>query len=252
VTTTLRSGRFTSWLRSWRAGLISPDDVAAAVVGEDAEHEMADLPGQLHAEGFLPALFRLSTVDPTLVRVVLPTPGDPRGLPGPGVFTTAALATGEGVVCDRVGLVPEVIERSSGSGDVWTTVMWRAHDLLPGVTPPDVISLPDAEHDLLEELRTATETLQYLDVARWRPELGTAVHSVRDPSTAALPPGYDPRAERVLHRAEVVSRIISLAAADAPGGAVSAHEAAERDVALRPLATAARRARIAAYNSPLR
>jgi hypothetical protein len=49
-----------------------------------------------------------------------------------------------------------------------------------------------------------------------------------------------------------VGRIVALAGADAPGAAVNAFEASARDAALRPLATAARRARVAAVNAPLR
>jgi hypothetical protein len=192
-------------------------------------------------------------VDPGTVRLVVPVAGDPRGLPGPGAFSTAALASGEGAVCGGTGLVPTVERRVSGSGDVWHTVLWHAHPLPGTPVPAEAISVAEAEHDLLDALRTSTDALRDLDVARWRPELAEALAGLRrNGATADLPPGYDDRAHRLLHRAELVARIVSLAGEDAPGAAVNAYEASARDAALRPLATAARRARTAAHNAPLR
>ena len=62
----------------------------------------------------LPALAKLS---PDEIRLVLPAPGDPRGLPGPGDFAGAALLAGEAVVAGGLGLIPEVRTHTSGSGD---------------------------------------------------------------------------------------------------------------------------------------
>jgi hypothetical protein len=229
------------------------DDVLAAVQADDESHEVADLPGHVHAVPLRTGLAALSSVDPDAVRLVLPAAGDPRGLPGPGAFTTAALAAGEGVVCGDLGWVPTVERRVSGSDDVWHTVLWQVLPLPPVRSPGDILSVAEAEHDLLAALRTATDMLLDLDVARWRPELVEAFADLRsDHAAADLPRGYDARAHRLLYRAELVTRIVRLAGADAPGGAVSAFEAAGRDAALRPLATAARRASVAAHNSPVR
>jgi hypothetical protein len=250
---TIRSGRLVAWVRSWRAGLVPFDDVVTAVQGDDAEHEVADLPGEPHAVPLRSALRALSGVEVGEVGLVLPTAGDPRGLPGPGPFTTAALAAGEGALCGSFGLVPSVERRVSGSGDVWHTVHWRALPLPAGPRPGEPLGLPEAEHDLLEALRTSTDVLRDLDVTRWRPELADTLAGLRRADGASdLPPGYDPRAHRVLHRAELVGRIVALAGEDAPGGAVNAFEASARAAALRPLATAARRARVAAHNAPFR
>jgi hypothetical protein len=249
----LRSARLVAWVRSWRAGLVPFDDMVTAVEGDDEPHEVADLPGHVHAVPLRTALATLSTLDPDTVRLVLPAAGDPRGLPGPGAFSTAALRAGEGAICAALGLVPTVERRVSGSGDVWHTVLWAAVPMPAARVHLETVPLPDAEHDLLEALRASTDVLRDLDVARWRPELAEALAALRRDSHAAdLPPGYDPRAHRVLHRAEVVGRIVALAGADAPGAAVNAFEASARDAALRPLATAARRARAAALNTPLR
>jgi hypothetical protein len=250
---TVRSGRLVAWVRAWRAGLVPFDDVVTAVQGDDEEHEVADLPGHVHAVPLRTALGELSGLAVDAVRLVLPAAGDPRGLPGPGAFSTAALAAGEGAVCGGAGLVPAVERRVSGSGEVWHTVLWHVVPLPEAPRPAEVLDVAEAEHDLLDALRTATDSLLDLDVARWRPELGEALTDLRRPSARSdLPPGYDSRAHRLLHRAELVARIVTLAGEDAPGAAVNAHEAVARDAALRPLATAARRARLAAHNAPLR
>jgi hypothetical protein len=247
----LRSGRLVSWVRAWRAGLVPFDDVAPAVQSGDAEHEVADLPGQLHAVPLRTALAELSEVDPAAVRLVVPAPGDPRGLPGPGDFSIAALAAGEGALCGGTGLVPAVERHVSGSGDVWHTVRWHVLPLPDAPVRPEAVSVAEAEHDLLDALRTSTDALRDLDVARWRPELAQALADLRrNGATADLPPGYDRRAHQLLHRADLVARIVTLAGEDAPGAAVNAYEASRRDAALRPLATAARRARAAAHNAP--
>ncbi|HEY0356937.1 MAG TPA: hypothetical protein VGD11_00065 [Mycobacteriales bacterium] len=249
----LRSGRLVSWVRAWRAGLVPFDDVVAAISAGDDEHEVADLPGHVHTVPLRTALAELSGVDPDAVRLVVPAAGDPRGLPGPGAFSTAALVSGEGAVCGRTGLVPTVARRVSGSGDVWHTVLWHAHPLPGTPVRAEPISVAEAEQELLDALRTSTDALRDLDVARWRPELGQALADLRrNGARTDLPPGYDDRAHRLLHRAELVTRIVALAGEDAPGAAVNAYEAAGRDAALRPLATAARRARTAAHNAPLR
>jgi hypothetical protein len=248
---TLRSGRLVSWLRAWRAGLVPFDDVVPAIQGADAEHEVADLPGHVHAVPLRTALAALSEVDPDAVRLVAPAAGDPRGLPGPGAFSAAALAAGEGAVCGGTGLVPAVERRVSGSGDTWHTVLWHVLPLPAAPVPAEPLSVAEAEHDLLDSLRTSTDALRGLDVARWRPELARALADLRrSGARAELPPGYDDRAHRLLHRAELVARIVALAGEDAPGAAVNAYEASRRDAALRPLATAARRARAAAHNAP--
>jgi hypothetical protein len=54
---------------------------------------------------------------------------------------------------------------------------------------------------------------------------------------------------RLLAQADRLAAVLDLAAADAPGGSVTSAETRARDEALRPVATAVRRARLAAYNA---
>ncbi|HEX2774099.1 MAG TPA: hypothetical protein VHN18_16945 [Micromonosporaceae bacterium] len=251
---TRRSSRFVAWVRAWRAGLVPFDEVVDEVAG-DEEHLVADAPGAWTDLPLREALPMLSKLSPDDIRLVLPAPGDPRGLPGPGPFAGAALLAGEAVVTRSLGLVPEVRRHTSGSGVSFETVRWQVYPL-PEPAPTGSLAEPtpaEAEHDLSTALVEATATLTRLDVAQWRPELAGAVAALRRPDGATdLPPGFDARARRLFARAAVLDRVLVLAEHVAPGGAVNGYEAQQRDAALRPLTTACRRALAAACNAPLR
>ena len=249
--TVRRSARFVSWVRAWRAGLVPYDEVAGEIVG-DEEHLAADVPGTWTDVELPLGLTALSKVHPDEIRLVLPAPGDPRGLPGPGPFTGAALLTGEGVVAGSLGLVPEVRVHTSGSGDTFQTVLWRFYVLPAAPRPFDEPSAAEAEAELSAALMSTTTALTKLDVAQWRPELAGALQALRrvDNSTD-LPPGYDARARRLYARASVLDRVLALAELSAPGGAINGYEAQQRDAALRPLTQACRRALVAACNAPM-
>lgn len=248
-----RSSRFVAWVRAWRAGLIPYDEVAEEIAG-DEEHMVADAPGTWTEVPLREGLTVFSKLPADEIKLVLPAPGDPRGLPGPGTpFTGAALVAGEGVLADRIGLVPEVNRHTSGSGDTFETVVWRCHALPEPVRRTgDEPSPAEAEGELSTALAEATTRLARLDVAQWRPELASALATLRRQDFGCeLPPVYDPRARRLFARASVLDRVLALAENAAPGGAVNIFEAQQRDEALRPLFTACRRALVAACNAPL-
>jgi hypothetical protein len=246
-----RSTRLVTWGRAWRAGLVAYDDVVDEVAG-DEEHLVSDAPGTWCDVPLREALGALSKLHPDEIRLVLPAPGDPRGLPGPGPFTSAALVAEEGVVASRLGFVPQVRIHKSGSGDTFETVVWQVYPLTAAPPPAEVLSSADAEAELTSALATATAALTKLDVAAWRPELATALAALRRPENATdLPPGFTPRARRLFARASVLDRVLALAGEVAPGGAINGHEAQQREAALRPLVVACRRALVAACNAPL-
>jgi hypothetical protein len=233
-----------AWTTAWLAGEAAYDDVVARVTGDDEPHRVTGLPG---TEADVPLGWALPLLRAAEgVRAVLPAPGDPRGLPGPGPFTQAALAAGEAVLGRGLGLVPRVTEHGT-AGDRTCTVLWTAYEV--GEPAPDPLTVPEAEHELTAATREAASALAALDVARWRPEVADGLARMRRGSTPDLPPGHDGRAVRLLAQADRLAAVLDLAAADAPGGAVTTAEAAARAAALRPLATAARRARQAAYNA---
>jgi hypothetical protein len=252
-----RSTRFVTWVRSWRAGLSPYDEVAAEIAG-DEEHLVADAPQEWTEVPLGDVLPTFARLHPDEIRLVLPVPGDPRGLPGPGPFTGAALVAEEGVIAGGYGLVPEVRTHTSGSGDTFSTVAWRMYPLpVPPAGGAAAQGGPDAgpaeaESDLNAALAAATAQLTRLDIAQWRPEWGSALAALRRPDFAGdLPPGYDARARRLYARASVLDQVLALAGQAAPGGAITGYEATRRDEALRPLLTACRRALVAACNAPL-
>ncbi|GAB3863072.1 hypothetical protein GCM10029963_70830 [Micromonospora andamanensis] len=185
-----RSSRFVAWVRAWRAGLVPFDEVADAVAGTE-EHLVADAPGTWTDVPLREALPTLAKLSPDEIRLVLPAPGDPRGLPGPGDFAGAALLAGEAVIAGALGLIPEVRVHTSGSGDTFETVLWRVHPL-PANAPAACLTLPgaaEAEAELAAALADTTAALTRLDVAQWRPELAGALEALRRPDgTTDLPP----------------------------------------------------------------
>ncbi|MER7750284.1 hypothetical protein ABT013_34015 [Streptomyces bacillaris] len=249
-----RSGLLAAWGNALLAGLVSPDDAVAAMVGEDAVHRVEGLPGEAGPVGLTLALGRLRALGATGFRVALPVPGHPLGLSGPPDFNARALEAEEAVVAYGVpyGLVPEVSE-AGPEGDLHVEVVWR---VLPvrEAPPADVPSLSEAERELAEALRDATALLSRLDVAGSGPVAEAAVDAYRARAEGGrgrevLAPGYPPRAVRVLELAQRVGLLVSVAYENGHGGAVSASEMAARGDALRPVERVARRAVVAAYNA---
>lgn len=223
-----------------------------AIVGEDAVHRVEGLPGESGPVGLTLALGRLRALGVSGLRVALPAPGHPLGLSGPPEFNARAMDAQEAVLCHGAGfgLVPEVSE-AGPVGDVHAEVVWRC--LAVREAPPaDVPSLGEAERELAEALRDATEVLSRLDVAASGPVAEAAIDAYRaraERGREVLAPGYPGRAVRVLELAQRVGTLIDVAYENGHGGAVSASEMAARGEALRPVERTARRAQVAAYNS---
>ncbi len=241
------------WGNALLAGLVSPDEAALAIVGEDAVHRVDGLPGEAGPVGLTLALGGLRGLGATGFRVALPVPGHPLGLSGPPDFNARALEAEEAVVAVAgvpYGLVPEVTE-AGPAGDLHVEVVWR---VLPvrEAPPADVPSLGEAERELAEALRDATAVLSRLDVAGSGPVAEAAMDAYRaraERGRDVLAPGYPPRAVRVLEMAQRVGLLVSVAYENGHGGAVSASEIAARGEALRPVERVARRAQVAAYNA---
>ncbi|MBY8880387.1 hypothetical protein [Actinacidiphila acidipaludis] len=247
-----RSGRLTAWGNALLAGLAAPDDVAGRITAEDAVHRIAGLPGEHAPVGLTLGLGRLRALGVTGLRLALPVAGHPLGLSGPPEFNARAMAAGEAVVtvgAVALGLVPDVHE-AGPAGDLHVDVEWQC---LPvrDAPPADVPSLGEAERELAEALRDATEALASLDVAGAGPAAQAALEAYRaraDRGREVLAPGYPPRAVRVLELAQRVAALVAIAA-DGHGAAVSASQIAARSELLRPVERTARRAQVAAYNA---
>ncbi|MGW5473812.1 hypothetical protein [Streptomyces chartreusis] len=247
-----RSGRLAAWGNALLAGLVSPDDAVHEIVADDAVHRVEGLPGESAPVGLTLGLGRLRTLGVSGLRVALPAPGHPLGLSGPPEFNARAMDAEEAVICHGAafGLVPEVYE-AGPDGDVHVEVVWR---VLPvrEAPPADVPTLGEAERELAEGLREATEVLARLDVAGSGPVAEAAIDAYRaraERGREVLAPGYPPRAVRVLELAQRVGLLVSLARENGHGGAVSSAEMGARTEALRPVERVARRAQVAAYNA---
>ncbi|MCC2279149.1 hypothetical protein LKL35_27525 [Streptomyces sp. ET3-23] len=255
-----RSGRLAAWGNALLAGFVAPDDAAHHITADDAVHRVAGLPGEPGPVGLTLALGRLRALGATGLRLALPVPGHPLGLSGPPEFNARAMEAEEAVVVSGValGLVPEVAE-AGPAGDVHVEVVWHCMPVREA-PPADVPSLGEAERELAEALREATEVLTRLDVAGSGPVAQAALEAYRARAEAGrevLAPGYPPRAVRVLELAQRVGALVSIAYEPGDregrehGGAVSASEIAARAAALRPVERTARRAQVAAYNAPV-
>lgn len=250
----------TVWVSAWLHGYAAADDVLDALMPWAGLHEVVaadeltathfDLPLP-DAMPYSPAML-LATVrraGATSARLILPVPGDTRGLapggPRQGSFASDSLRSGQGVLLPSadIGVVPQTVAEG--------VIRWTVHRTSTAGSDW-YIGLPDAEHALRCAMRDATATLTELDIARHRPE-------VRDQIAATLaarprppwPDGTPGRVLRVLESADEVTAIL-IAAAHDDGAAVSAPEARARSEALRPLATAVRAARLAAVAEAVR
>ena len=236
------AGRFAVWATAWLAGRTSYDEALDALLGDTA-HRVTGLPGTAEAVPLGSALTALRGLGERRIRLVLPVPGDVRGVPTAPGLVAAALDAGQVAVGDRLALVPE----SAGP----EVVQWTAFPLDGGGAPPPVEgNLRTVSGELDLAVADAARTLAGLDLARWHPEVPALLAGLAKPAPAPdLPADHDPLAVSVLGRAQRLAKVIDLALADAPGGAVNHSQAAARDVALRPLADAVREATVAAFNA---
>ena len=257
------SATFTVWSSAWLVGAAAPDDVLDALAPWADAHDVQAADADTARQTALPppgapvssltfllaALRRAAGArgEATPARLVLPAPGDVRGLPGPGPFSRAAITAGEGVFFADTGLGIVPSEVADG------VLRWTVHRVLEPGPPPEFVALAQAERDLRDQVRQATSVLTSLGVARHRP-------GVREEIAAALrarprslwPDGMPPQALRVLQQADEVEAILAAARVDEPGGALSASAATARHEALRPIETAVRVARRAAVAEAVR
>lgn len=211
MTSLPRSARWATWFNAWLDGQVPVDDAVAAVLGDDAAHDVTGLaPAPIPLQR---AWVALRDRGAWLAVVALPAAGDPAGLAGPPAFNEEAIDAGEAVILDGagVGLVPAVVGRG---------VFWAAREAAP---PPPSSPVSEAERALRQQLVEAARDLTDLDVARWRPEVADALSDLRSPRERVLPPGYGERAEQVAALATRCLQLGDLALTD-DGNAITAHE----------------------------
>ncbi|MFG1705482.1 hypothetical protein ACFLIM_20025 [Nonomuraea sp. M3C6] len=225
-----------AWGNAWLAGHVGLDEAADHVEAAGGPAVAGDLPLRKY-------LANLRSDGLRELRLALPAPGDPLGLSGPASFNSAAVDVGQAAIAvldeHNLGLVPAADLRGSS----YVGVRLEVHDA--GPVRPDLPSLSEAERELSDAIRSATEALASVDgPAQERPErLGQR--------GGELAPGYPARAHRVSTLATRLATVLRLA--DERG--LTSGQIAARSVALRELDRAVRRALVAAHHAifePLR
>lgn len=240
-----RCGPLAAWTCAWLAGRASSDDVISAVTGDDAAHQVVGLEAPDAVTPLSAALIAWRRAGEP-VRLVLPVPGDVRGVPGPAAFRAAALDAGEGVWGGGFGLVPEYLDFSPSSRP--PTVVWQAYAV--DAAPADFLDVATTQYDLATAIRESATALLAADVAGGSADVTAALGDARRAGEhLELPPGFPPRAVALVAQAERLQAVLDLVADDPHGGAVDRMGIAARDSALRPLAIAVRRARLAGWNA---
>lgn len=254
------SATMTVWMSAWLHGAVAADDVLDALVPWAELHEVVaadeltaaqlDLPLP-NATPYSPAML-LATVRRAgagSARLILPAPGDMRGLNGgrdrQGSFASDALRAGQGVVLTGadIGVVPQEIAEG--------VLRWTVHRIGAG-TGTEHVGLAEAEHLLRAAVRDAAATLSALDIARHRPEVrGQIADTLAARPRPPWPTGTPGRVLRVLEYADEVTAILTAAAGD-DGASVTAAQFRAKSEALRPLAAAVRSARLAAVAEAVR
>jgi hypothetical protein len=210
------------------------DLVVDAVIGPDATHAVAGLPGTEGTETLVVGLGRLRASGATAVGAAFPVDGDPAGLGGPAVFNADALSVGEAVVVADagLGLVPE----RTGAAITWVA--------RPAQRRP-LTDVGEADRALRAAMPVAADALAALDVARWRPEVADELIDLRHAAPLQAPPGVPARCVDLAGRALQAMTIVDLALDD-DGAAITSYEIEARRAALVPLERAGRHALVAA------
>jgi hypothetical protein len=275
------SATLSVWANAWLAGSAAPDDVLDALSCWAPRQSVAayDAVAAGHAGLPWPDVDDAGTITllPTMrsaagkrsapmpaISIVLPVPGDVRGLAAGTQFERDALAAGEAVIIadergTAVALVPEFIYDEPESDDDETSaelymLSWTVYSL-PGVPPPSHLDLGEAEYTLRSAVRSAADTLGAIraeaggvDVADPRGLVEQVLASERRHRAPDQAPS---RALRVLENAAHVDAIITVSSGLMPIGTQSSSEAQIASDALRPLSAVVRSARMAAVGAIL-
>ncbi|WP_193047446.1 hypothetical protein [Mycolicibacterium baixiangningiae] len=269
------------WANSWLAGAAAPDDVLDSLSAwaprhlvtayDSAAASRTGLPWpDLNGTGAVSLLQTLRTAagpapSGPMVSVVLPVPGDVRGLPPGTQFQRDAIAVGEALIVTdphvpstAVGLVPDFEFDDSSEDPEFdpevSALSWTVYSA-PTTPPGPHIDLGEAEYELRSAVRAAAEALGAL-------RAGMAGADVDDPRGLVeqvlesgrghrLPDHAPNRAARVLENAAHVDAIITVSSGLMPIGLQSSSEVQIASDALRPLVGVVRAARIAALTAIL-
>lgn len=261
------SATLTLWANSWLAGRCAPDDVLEALHAWAPRHTLAagdpvtggrtDLPWSAHGNpngtGVMPLLKLIReelAVPGAELRLVLPVPGDVRGLPTGTAFAADAVEAGEGLLlgvpgAEGTGLIPSPVDEH--------TLQWTVYSVpMPRAAGADM-SLGEAEYAMREAVRDAADALMRLHTTG----LGAGDADPRELIEAELadysrhtyPECVPLRAKRILDSADHVAAILTVAQREPASAPTSASAATAHETLLRPLWDAIRAARLVAVHT---
>lgn len=264
------STTLTVWAGSWLAGCSAPDDLLDALrtwaprqsvaAGDPVTGGHTGLPWAAHDEAdagpgagimVLLKLIREAVAAPGAeLRLVLPVPGDVRGLPVGSEFAAAATEAGEGLLLGApgtqgTGLVPVWTEDEALRWTVYTTV-------IPMTSEPDM-PLGEAEYSMRQAVRDAADALMQLHTTGMDtggiPPRDLIEAELEGHTRHAYPESMPLRARRILDSADQVAAILTVAEREPASAPTSASAAAAQETLLRPLWNAIRAARLAAVHA---
>jgi hypothetical protein len=283
------SASLSMWANAWLAGVAAPDDVLDALSLWAPRHSVTAYDAVAAGHTGLPwpdltdagAVSLLQTVrtaagPPAMsgpsIAVLLPVPGDVRGLPAGTQFQRDALTAAEAVImadvrdpATAIGLVPDFEYEDYGDTGAedpdfeqvpeLCALSWTVYSL-PGAPVADHLDLGEAEYALRSAVRSAADALTAIragyggvDVADPR----GLVEQVLEAGGHHRAPDHAPsRALRVLENAAHIDAIMVVSEGLMPIGTQSSSEAQIANEALRPLAGVVRSARMAAVTAILR
>lgn len=190
------------------------------------------------------------------LRLVLPIPGDVRGLAGPASFRALALDAGQAVFGEDFGLTVlagRETPSSAGREIIWhrgDTIERPAEPFGPGPGRDSFESMADAEHELTEAIRETASDFARRGSTSWLADISPALSDARRAGERLhLPASHPPRGVRLIAQAERLTAVFAVLDRD-DTGQLTAAAVAERTQALAPLRSAVRRALLAGYNAP--
>lgn len=272
------SASLTVWVNAWLAGVAAPDDVLDALSQWAPKHSVTAYDSVAAGSTGLPwpDLFHSGTMSllqtmrtaagaPTgapPLTLVLPVPGDVRGLPPDTQLQRDAITMGEAIIVGQdparsVGMVPEYNYEDMDDPDFEpdpVSLAWTVYSVA-GAAVVDHADLGDAEYTLRSAVRSAADALGAL-------RAGANSSAIEDPRGMVeqlleatrlhrLPDHAPERAVRVLENAAHVDAIITASSGLMPIGLQSSSEMQIASDSLRPLALVVRNARLAAISAVL-
>jgi hypothetical protein len=251
ASTGTRTARFAAWVTALLDGRCSPADTVDGIVGEDAFHDVAQLPEVPDSMPLAPALDVIAGLGLAGVRYASAAPGRVGALPGPAPFNQAAVAAGGAAVAvsgSSLAWLPSVTQHGP-AGDAVTSVTWVTHPVSVRVWAPEDVS--STARQLVSAFQAAIDDLHRLDVARERPGVRELLRSRTTAAPShALPPGHPPAASELLDRVFQLQQVVALARED-DGGAVTGAERDRRADVLRVLELQLQDAEMTAWNAGL-